>query len=363
MKIIKSLIRSLVASPKNLHYDKQLNLQLDLSYITPNLIVSSAPTTSYLESWYRYPLKDLILFLNLRHGIDNWFLFNFRGEDPGYSNEQVKDKVAHFPFPDHYPPILKIMMESTVAINDFLSLDQKNIAVLHCKAGKGRSGTICCAFLMYDSIINKGQDIDIDQVISYYTSKRMRFFGGDGVSILSQRRYLKYWHMYLTNEELELRYQNWVTERKTKKISKIILRDCMKKEVLLSLSEYEIVRQEVNRENTIVKILIPLLNSENCNITKSGNDMCYELRQPIEVDEDVMIGIGNFCYIWFNMFFENELRSKKSLQQNQEMVDHGNNDNFQFTFKWEEVDGVRGTKLQGFKLFSKIEILLRDIVI
>ena len=37
----------------------ELDLKLDLSYITPRLIVCSGPVNSYRKSWYRYTTTDL----------------------------------------------------------------------------------------------------------------------------------------------------------------------------------------------------------------------------------------------------------------------------------------------------------------
>ncbi|KAI5959763.1 TEP1 [Candida pseudojiufengensis] len=357
MKLIKSLIRSIIASPKNIYYDQNLNIQLDLSYINSRVIVSSAPTTSYIESWYRYPLEDLVKYLNFKHGEKNWMLFNFRGEGPGYEDKQVDNRVRHFPFPDHYPPTIKILKDSVFAIGQFLDSNDEHVVVLHCKAGKGRSGTICCAFLIYDSLANS-KDLSVDEVISWYTLKRMRSFGGDGVSILSQRRYLLYWHIYLRDPVVKYNYENWVRAKDLVRITKIVLIDCSKDEVLISLSEYELVQQQEGRTNTIVKILLSSLHSRNCNIGKYENNLVYDFFKPIPVNEDVMIGIGHFCYIWFNMFFESQHNYARSevkiapFDRDAELkIDAG-----VISFNWEDIDGFKGTKQQGLKVFKTIEI-------
>ncbi|KAG5419492.1 TEP1 [Candida metapsilosis] len=335
MKFVKSLIRSIIASPKQLHYDSNLNLYLDLAYITPQLIVSSAPTTTYLESWYRYPLTDLIIYLEANHG-HNWHLFNFRGEDPGYTDEDVGFKASYYPFPDHYPPPLSYMIDATNEIDQFLSANDDNVAVLHCKAGKGRSGTICCAYLMLSGV-RQGLSIDVESVIRTYTEKRMRKFGGDGVSILSQKRYLQYWREYLTSDELKQQYSSWSKHHDPALINKVVFRNCIKESLPFSIHSYKTI-QEGNKINTIVETILPLVSNNLADCTKEGHDLVYTFKTPVKVGEDVMLGIGSFNYLWFNIFFEHTSATRFC------------------TFPWKGIDGFKGTKQQGFKLFDRVEI-------
>jgi protein-tyrosine phosphatase len=63
---------------------------------------------------------------------------------------------------------------------------KKRVAVLHCKAGKGRSGTIACSYL----IALKGWSVD--DALKRFTERRMRPGWGVGISIRSQRRWIDY---------------------------------------------------------------------------------------------------------------------------------------------------------------------------
>jgi hypothetical protein len=60
------------------------------------------------------------------------------------------------------------------------------VAVLHCKAGKGRSGTVACSFLI------AVQGWSVERALGRFTGRRMRQGWGDGVSIKSQRRWIGY---------------------------------------------------------------------------------------------------------------------------------------------------------------------------
>ncbi|CAI5760272.1 unnamed protein product [Candida verbasci] len=117
MKMIKTLSRLIISSPKKCYYDSLTGLIYDLSFILPNLIVCSGPVTnSYFNSFFRYELNDLIKILSFNFG-NQWHLFNFKGEDPGYLDSEVFGKVSHYPFPDHYPPTLKILKLAVLEIH------------------------------------------------------------------------------------------------------------------------------------------------------------------------------------------------------------------------------------------------------
>lgn len=66
--------------------------------------------------------------------------------------------------------------------------DKKNerVVVVHCKAGKGRSGTMACSYLIAESGWTP------EEAIARFTERRMRPNFGPGVSIPSQLRWLSY---------------------------------------------------------------------------------------------------------------------------------------------------------------------------
>ena len=114
-----------------------------------------------------------------------------------------------------------------------------------------------------------------------------------------------------------------------------------------------------NRSNTIVKELIQLTN-ENCDIDNhdDGHDdywITYNIHDlKIFQLEDIMIGIQSWSYIWFNIFFE----SFKSNGHG-----HGHHNNNKVLFNWDDdIDGFKGFKQKGIKLFNEIE-LQWDVII
>lgn len=65
--------------------------------------------------------------------------------------------VKEFPFEDHQaPPFVQIYEFCTdlVSINtnfkdEWLKQDDRNVAGIHCKAGKGRTGVMICCYMLY----------------------------------------------------------------------------------------------------------------------------------------------------------------------------------------------------------------------
>ncbi|KAG0149562.1 hypothetical protein CROQUDRAFT_300333 [Cronartium quercuum f. sp. fusiforme G11] len=140
-------IRRIVSGKKSRLADHEIGVDLDLCYITDKIIVMGYPATG-IESLYRNRRKDVRRWLEARHGTF-YKIYNFcpRREneyDPSYFHNQVK----RFPFPDHHAPPLSIIPLFVHDITCFLNSSDKNVAVIHCKAGKGRSGTMTVCYLM-----------------------------------------------------------------------------------------------------------------------------------------------------------------------------------------------------------------------
>ncbi|KAJ7695502.1 hypothetical protein B0H17DRAFT_1131536 [Mycena rosella] len=250
-------IRRLVSGNKARFKDDALNLELDLVYVTDRVIIMGFPAEG-LESFYRNNRADAKRFLEHRHG-KNFWVFNFCPiRENSYSASFFDGRVSRYPFPDHHAPPLAILPLAAREMAEWLDGAPERVIVLHCKAGKGRSGTLACTYLLSleqptlggsqegararaDEVLQAVEhEADADAlpqpatletlpefpaaqapaadapkppslanalkgVLDLHTAQRMKPPGANekakqGVSIPSQRRWLHYWALLLAHE-------------------------------------------------------------------------------------------------------------------------------------------------------------------
>lgn len=171
----------------------------------------------YPQRAYRNPLDQLVSFLDEKHG-DRWAIWEFRAEGTGYPDEAVYGRIRHYPFPDHHPPPFRLIPLIMASMRNWLrggdleveeahhetgrhrfsvtsepelhgasgSGSGGRVAVVHCKAGKGRSGTASCSYLIAE------EGWTMKDALERFTQRRMRPQFGLGVSIPSQLRWISY---------------------------------------------------------------------------------------------------------------------------------------------------------------------------
>lgn len=175
---------------------------------------SSGPSHTYPKRAYRNPLDKLVEFLDSKHN-KNWAIWEFRAEGTGYPDDLVYNRILHYPWPDHHPPPFRLVPMIVASMRSWLDghdvhgieggdgpnkqqkllgrvidkwKDKKNgrVVVVHCKAGKGRSGTMACSFLIAEAGWTP------EEALKRFTERRMRPNFGPGVSIPSQLRTIGY---------------------------------------------------------------------------------------------------------------------------------------------------------------------------
>ncbi|KAF9457558.1 phosphatases II [Collybia nuda] len=140
-------IRRLVSGDKARFKDGKLNMELDLIYLTDQVIIMGYPATG-IEGLYRNRREDTKRFLEHRHG-KNYWIFNFCPiRENSYDPSFFDGRVSRYPYPDHHAPPLAVMPLLAREMRAWLSGSPDRVAVLHCKAGKGRSGTMACTYLL-----------------------------------------------------------------------------------------------------------------------------------------------------------------------------------------------------------------------
>ncbi|XP_044468725.1 phosphatidylinositol 3,4,5-trisphosphate 3-phosphatase and protein-tyrosine-phosphatase PTEN1 [Mangifera indica] len=154
---------------------------LDMSYITDRLLAMSFPAER-MRAVYRNPLWQVKSVLDMRHN-QHYKVYNLCIEEC-YDPEHFYGRVERYPFDDNHVPPLEMIKLFCESVDSWLSTDPKNIAVIHCMAGKGRTGLMVCAYLVYSGM-------SVEEALQLYAHKRTT--NNEGVTIPSQRRYVGYW--------------------------------------------------------------------------------------------------------------------------------------------------------------------------
>ncbi|KAL3525883.1 hypothetical protein ACH5RR_014255 [Cinchona calisaya] len=162
---------------------------LDMTYITDRILAMSFPAER-MRSVYRNPLWQVKDVLDMRHP-GHYKVYNLCIEE-AYDPSHFHGRVERFPFDDNHVPPLPMIKEFCEDVDSWLSSDPKNIAVIHCMAGKGRTGLMVSSYLVY-------MGMSAEKALQVYAQKRTT--NNEGVSIPSQRRYVNYWESLLSLPE------------------------------------------------------------------------------------------------------------------------------------------------------------------
>jgi protein-tyrosine phosphatase len=166
------------------------DFDIDVTYVTAKLIAMSVPSEG-VEAFYRNPIGEVVRFFQTKHA-DHYCLFNLVPERKySYARFGAHRVVESF-MGDHNPAPLHQLIDVCGKIHAFLSKHPGNTAAVHCKGGKGRTGTVLCCYLLYSQ-----QFVNADAALDFFadqrTSERVRATGKkEGVEARSQERYVRY---------------------------------------------------------------------------------------------------------------------------------------------------------------------------
>lgn len=320
-----NMLAKFVSYPRQRYQHDGWNL--DLAIITDNIVVMSLPSSSWPENMYRNDLHQVKKFLDSTRA-DKYKIFDLRAEGAGYLDADWDNRVEHFPFVDHHPPAFKLLPQIVDAMHAHLSSSTDATAVIHCKAGKGRSGLSLCSYLVTH---RQWKEADARAL---FTAKRMREGFGEGVSIPSQLRYLRYVESWARRGRLYNDLQVTI-----EKVEVVNLRPGSR----LAIRGFE-------DNGAVIKTLHEFDDHAEISSGKVpvSGDVITTMRpsQALVVGGDVGINLtkGNaFAHFWINLYFE-------SL--------HGATI---FKIPWEEVDGWKGTKWRGTRAYDSIAIHWRNV--
>ncbi len=141
-----------------------------------------------LEGLYRNHYKDVKKFLQENHG-HKYKVYNLCTENE-YPMSLFPCMTREFAFEDHQAPAFNQLMAFCKSLHSFLSEEDDRVGVVHCKAGKGRTGTMICCYLLFSHKFSRALD-----ALTYYSIART--YNHKGVTIPSQIRYVYYFEQLM----------------------------------------------------------------------------------------------------------------------------------------------------------------------
>ncbi|XP_053313738.1 phosphatidylinositol 3,4,5-trisphosphate 3-phosphatase TPTE2-like [Spea bombifrons] len=196
-KQLEKVTRRMVSENKR-RYQKD-GFDLDLTYVTDRIIAMSFPSSGK-QSFYRNPIKEVARFLDLKHK-DHYRIYNLCSEN-GYDPKYFHYRVERIFIDDHNVPALADMLTFTASVRAWMAEDPKNVIAIHCKGGKGRTGTMVCTYLIdCDQFESAKESLDYFGERRTDTTVSTKF---QGVETPSQSRYVGYYEIMKNKYKLQL---------------------------------------------------------------------------------------------------------------------------------------------------------------
>ena len=284
-------------------------------------------------------------------------------KDRQYDHGKFNDQVECFPFEDHQAPPIGLIHKFCLSVDAFLKQSDQNVVAVHCKAGKGRTGLMICAYLLYSGRFNSAA-----KAMEFYGDKRTK--DGKGVTIPSQKRFIRYYNTVLD--------RGFPAARRTKLLKLYISSLPVGMETFVAfyqrshdtLSPYSVIKMEATfskkesqcyaiEDNTKKRI-----QNVRCKVAGSTHKALFEEESAPEFEGDVKVVVykkkmkkKNFLFsAWINTAFvpsTNRVvamkadldKCKKSLPQDVKLVMHFTGDGAAEEEEEPPVTTTRGQKL------------------
>jgi phosphatidylinositol-3,4,5-trisphosphate 3-phosphatase/dual-specificity protein phosphatase PTEN len=232
-------------------------------------------------------------------------VYNLCCESQSFRSSQDMD-VAQYGWLDHEPPPFGLFVRLLADIENYLDKNPENGVAIHCKAGKGRTGTTAAAYLLRD--LNSS-----DKALAEFGRAR---FGSedDGVTIPSQKRYVKYYEKFSSSG---VKYQPTKTSIRALRITlaEHLTQECREK---LSKSLFKIsARKYSTEEREKLKSLEIGLKSEvkgiaiderRVELPLNDVEICGDFKLTVIQKElqTVFKCERTICSFWLNTAFHSE---------------------------------------------------------
>eukprot|EP00210_Caulerpa_lentillifera_P001057 g1020.t1 len=196
-----NILRTLMSKNRIRYLEDGFNL--DLCYVTDRIIAMGYPAEGG-QGLFRNPRSEIVRLLTLKHE-GHYRVYNLCGEQT-YNPSIFGGEVVHFPLKDQQAPPLTMVASFCDNAEKWLLSHRRNTVVVHCKAGKGRTGMMICALLMHMGICEGPK-----KALDLFAERRTA--DGKGITIASQKRYVGYFYRLMASgmrfssfQSLQLQY-------------------------------------------------------------------------------------------------------------------------------------------------------------
>lgn len=306
---------------------------VDLFYILPNLIVGSYPVRKkmFQIGYQEDSLTEILKILSNKY--KKTLIINLVVEKKPYyiEHEYINYfEVKCIQWNDYSMLALQDFIDLVYYILNFMKKRENGIFI-HCKHGKGRTGTLVCAILMLF------YSVSIKEANFIFQKRRMLY--DIGVKVEAQLAMLKYWEILISDRQANILFSKFMSIKKKWSIQKLCIID------------------KSNSHGTRlhnVKIKQILKCTQNCN--------CYTLKSlqanktitiNYEIADDVCLEVE--C----NKFITRSFSSFSFNCVLEMIINNGEqNEKLELRILWQNLDGIKGTSLKGKQYFDEILIHL-----
>ncbi|XP_070588856.1 phosphatidylinositol 3,4,5-trisphosphate 3-phosphatase TPTE2-like [Erythrolamprus reginae] len=273
---------------------------LDLTYVTARIIAMSFPSSGQ-QAFYRNPIWDVAKFLDTKHE-DHYKVYNLCSEQD-YDPEYFHYRVYRMFISDHSVPSLAETLTFTANVRQWMEQDKRNVIAIHCKGGKGRTGTMICIWL-----IDSGQFNTAQESLEYFGKRRTNDTAStkfQGVETPSQSRYVEYYAILKSKYNRTLPPENpfrikCINIYAIKGVGKgngtdFRIKIIMKKEVVFQCNCLTRMNCQLFHDNENDLLII---NLKNCPVIKN------DVKVKFEATSDIPKGYeGCAFFFWFHTSF------------------------------------------------------------